>query len=261
MNVEKNQEPIETEKLKEIPKWTRKYAQNRTLTPYVHIVIIVLISLGITFLLYVAGGAFVKGKMILFLVCIAVLVAILIGLIFSVSKFGGKNKGWIYQRVNQWIYQRIDQWIYGKEGTASVPEPKLTKKKKWLEFVVGAVFFICIIGTIYFSMEGYIAFKYQQPVTAIYFVPFGVYEYFLRRSRFGPLVLICPILYTIHAILIVAGAPIYFTGDFDGIIWNMFLPAVGYTFLAHVIAHLYSRYALKKLKGLTHLEGEAANGD
>ena len=134
-----------------------------------------------------------------------------------------------------------------------MPEPKLTKKKKRIEFVVGAVLLICIIGTMYFSMEGYIASKYQQPVTAVYFVPFGVYEYFLRRSRFGPLVLICPILCTVHAILIIAGVPIYFTGD-SGIIRNMFLPVAGYTFLAHVIANLYSRYALKKLKTAAHLQ-------
>ena len=140
-----------------------------------------------------------------------------------------------------------------------MPVPKLTKTKKWLDFVVGAVVFICILGTMYFGMEGYLAFKYMQPVSAIYFVPFLVFQYFLRRPRAGPLVLICPILYTIHAILIVTGVPIFFTGNLCML--SIGLPLFGYTFLAHVIAHLYSRYALKKLKGLTHLEGEAANGD
>jgi len=251
MNNKQNNKSQEKngEKLKEIPKWTRKYAQNRTLSVFVHIVILVLISIGIAAPSYLAGAAFIKGNMTVLRVCIVVLFAILVfALIICVSKFVGVI-------IRRWL----DQRIYGKEGTASMPEPKLTKKKKWLEFVVAAVFFICVIGTIYFGMEGYISFKYIQPVTAIYLVPFEVYEYFLRRSRLGPLVLICPILYTIHAILIVAGVPIYFTGDFDSIIWNMFLPAIGYTFLAHVIAHLYSRYALKKLKGLTHLKGEAAN--
>ena len=138
-----------------------------------------------------------------------------------------------------------------------MPEPKLTKKKKWLDFVVGAVVFICIIGT--FNMKGYIAFKYQQPVTALYFVPFLVYQYFRQRPRFGPLVLICPILCTVHALLIAAGVPIYFTGDF-GVILNMFLPVSGYTCLAYMIAYLYSRYALKKLKGITHLEEGVASG-
>jgi hypothetical protein len=75
----------------------------------------------------------------------------------------------------------------------------------------------------------------------------------------GPLVLICPILYSIHAILIVAGVPIFFTENLG--ILNMLVPLIGYVFLAYVICHVYSRYALKKLKRLTLLEGEGANGD
>ena len=238
-----------TEKLQEIPKWTRKYAQNRMLTTFVIIVLICIMSMVIGVPLALTMIAFMRGNMILFWTCIAVSVAIFISLIILVSKFGGKNRGL--------IDQRIDKWIYGKEGTATVPVPKLTKKKKWLDFVSGVIILICIIGSMYLAMEGYISFKYLQPVSAIYFVPFLVFQYFMQRPRLGPLLLICPILYTIHAILIVAGVPIFFTGILG--VLNMFLPVFGYTFLAYVIGHLYSRYALKKLKGLTHLEGEAAN--
>jgi len=198
---------------------------------------------------YLAGAAFIKGNMTVFRVCIVVLFAILVFvLIIRASKFVGVI-------IQRWI----DQLIYDHEGTATMPEPKLTKKKKWLAYVVGPVVGGCIIGTYYLSMEGYIAFKYMQPVSALYLVPFLVHLYFLQRPRIGPLVLICPILYTIHAILIVAGVPIFFTGNLG--ILNMLLPVFGYTFLAHVICHVYSRYALKKLKGLTHLEGDTANGD
>ncbi|HUT45818.1 MAG TPA: hypothetical protein VMX36_06000 [Sedimentisphaerales bacterium] len=239
------------EKLKEIPKWTRKYAQNRTLTSFIVIVITMLIAMVVAVQSYLVVIAFMKGNMILASVCTAVLLAILIFLIIFISKYGGKNRGL--------IDQRIDQWIYGHEGTASMPEPKLTKKNKWLGFVVAAVVFICIQGSYYLSMEGYIAFKYMQPVSALYLVPFLVLLYFEQRPRVGPLVLICPILYTIHAILIIAGIPIFFTGNWG--ILNIVLPVFGYTFLAYVIAHVYSRYALKKLKGLTHLEGDTANGD
>ena len=71
----------DTEKLKEIPKWTRKYAQNRTLT------IIVLAAMIMLFSMFVAGlvgfplglitAGFRKGNMILGCVRIAVLVAAL----------------------------------------------------------------------------------------------------------------------------------------------------------------------------------------
>ncbi len=111
-----------TERLKEIPKWIRKYAQNRTLTTLVLMVMIILMSMVIGVPLALTMTAFTRGNMILFWSCVAVSAAIFIFLIILVSKFGGKNRGL--------IDQKIDQWIYGKEGTASMPVPKLRKKKK-----------------------------------------------------------------------------------------------------------------------------------
>jgi hypothetical protein len=258
MNAKQNQVPQNTEKLKEIPKWTRKYAQNRMLTALVIIAIICLIGMVISVPVALVVTAFVKGNMILAGVGIALLVAVLLFYIIFLSKFGGKNRGL--------IDRKIDRWIYGKEGTASMSLPKTTKKMKWLDIVAALVFAVCIIGTMHLYMDDYISVKYLLPVAALFNVPFLVFQYFLQRPRFGPLVLICPILYTIHAILIVAGVPIFFTGSLGML--NMLLPAFGYAFLAYVIGHLYSRYALKKLKGLTHLvhqdssgEREAANGD
>ncbi|MCP4259737.1 MAG: hypothetical protein GY774_19830 [Planctomycetes bacterium] len=248
METKQNKVPKNAEKLKEIPKWTRKYARNRTLPSFVVIVIAILTAMAVGFPLSLVIAAFEKGNMILACVSIIVLAAILIFLfIICVPKFSGVNiiGGW------------MDKLIYRREGTALMPEPKSMKKKKWLGFVVGPVVGGCILGSYHLSMEGYISFKYMQPVSALYLVPFLVHLYFIQRPRVGPLILICPILYTIHAILIIAGVPIYFTGNWC--ILNMFLPVFGYTFLAHVICYVYSRYALKKLKGLTHPEGEAAN--
>ncbi|MDH4241541.1 MAG: hypothetical protein OEW48_18430 [Phycisphaerae bacterium] len=248
------------EKLKEIPKWTRKYAQNRTLT------IIVLMAMIMLFSMFVAGlvgfplglitAGFRKGNMILGCVGIAVLVAALasisIFLIIIISKFGGKNRGL--------IDQLIDQRIYGKEGSATVPVPKSSKKKICLEILSGVIFFICFFGSWHLAMEGFIAYKYLQPVSALYIVPYVVCGlYFWQSPRMGPIYLLHPILYAIHAILIVAGVPLFFTGNWC--ILSIILPFIGYSFFAYVIAHVYSRYALKKLKGLTHLEGDTANGD
>ncbi|MFX0201944.1 MAG: hypothetical protein ACFFCW_38020 [Candidatus Hodarchaeota archaeon] len=249
MNSEHNNKlQIEgTKELKEIPKWTRKYAQNRTLTNFLVMVIFMFISMVIVALSYTAGAAFIKGNITVLRVCIVVLFAIVVFVfIICVSKFGGVI-------IRRWL----DRLIYDHEGTALMPEPKSTKKKKWLGFVFVAVVFICIQGSYYLSMEGYISFKYLQPISALFLVPFLVHLYLIQRPRIGPLFLICPILYTIHAILIIAGVAIYFKG-YSGI-WNMAIPFFGYTFLAHIICHVYSRYALKKLKGLAHPEGEAAN--
>ena len=245
------------ERLKDVPKWTRKYAQNRTLTVLVLLVMVTLFGMFVAFLvgfpLALAVTGFWKGNMVLGCVGTAVLVTVLAAIvkfyIFIFSKFGGKNKGL--------LDQIIDRWIYGKEGTASMPQPKLSKKMKRLDIVFAIVYLVCLIGSMELGMLGYIPVKYFLPFMALFVVPFGVYQYFIMRPRLGPVILIFPILYAIHAILIITGVPIFFTGTF-AIPLNMFIPVI-YNFLALIIGHLYSRYALKKLKGITHLEGEAAN--
>jgi len=183
-----------------------------------------------------------------------ILVAVLAGLvkfyIVMFAKFGGKNKGL--------LDLKLDRWIYGKEGTASTAQPKLTKKKKCLDIVVGIVYMVCLIGSMELAMTGYIPVKYLLPFMALFVVPFGVYQYFILWPRLGPVLLLYPILYAIHAILIIVGVPIFFTGTF-AVPLNMFLPLI-YNLLAYVIGHICSRYALKKLKGLTHIAGGATNG-
>ena len=255
MNSKHNHKlPIEgTERLKEIPKWTRRYAQNRMLTVFVLIAMMSFIGAVPAFLLAFMWAAFTKGNMILAGVGIALSVAILIFYVIFILKFGGKNRGL--------IDRRIDKWIYGNEGTLSIPKPELTKKKKWVELAVTIVCCSLFIGTMYLGMENLIPVKYVQPVTALYYVPFMIFSwYFLRNpTMMGSICLLKPILYAIHAILIVAGVPIFFKGQF-GVILNMSLPLVVYGLLTHIISHIYSRYALRKLKGLTHLEGDAAHG-
>ena len=251
----------DTEKLKEIPKWTRRYAQNRTLTIIVLMAMIMLFSMFVAglvgFSLSLAVAGFRKGNIILGCVGIAVLVSTLtsisIFLIIFLKKFGGKNRGL--------IDQLIEQRIYGKEGTVSMPMPKSSKKKICLEIVGAVIFFICLFGSWHLAIKGYIAYKYLQPVSALYIVPFVVCGwYFWKSPRMGPIYLLYPILYAVHAILIVAGVPIFFTTE-NFCIFSICLPMLGYGFLPLIIGHLYSRYALKKLKALTHLEEGVAGED
>jgi len=263
MSVKQNNQlqDQDAEKLKEIPKWTRRYAQNRTLTILVLMVMIMLYSMFVAallgFLLALAAAGFRKGNIILGCVGIAVLVAALVAIvkfqIFILAKFGSKNKGL--------LDQIIDRWIYGNEVTTSIPKPKSSKKKICLEILSGVIFFICIFASWHLAIKGYIAYKYLQPVSALYIVPFVVCGwYFWKSPRMGPIYLLYPILYAGHAILIVAGVPIFFTTE-NFCIFSICLPMLGYGFLPFIIGHIYSRYALKKLKGITHLEGDTANGD
>lgn len=243
------------EKLKDIPRWTRKYAQNRTLTVMVLLGICVLYGVLAALLfglaLSFAAISFKKGNIFLGCLGICFFVVILAAMVkFHIivrKKFGGKNKGL--------LDQIIDRWVYGKEGTASMPLPKLfkSKKAKRLDVILAVVYLVLLIGTMELGMLGYIPVKYFLPFTALFVVPFGIYQYFIMQPRLGPVLFIFPILYTIHAILILAGVPIFFTGSF-AVPLNMLVPII-YNFLAYIIGHLYSRYALKKLRDITYSHG------
>jgi drug/metabolite transporter (DMT)-like permease len=254
MNAQQNQVTEDVEKLKEIPKWTRKYAQNRTLTILVLMVMAMLFSMSFALLFVfpfiLALRGFSKGNIILGCVGIAVLVALLVAyficLLIFIRKFGGKNRGL--------IDHKIDHWIYGREGMTSMPMPEATKKKKWLEITAGTTWLSLFIGTMCLGMENYIPAKYVQPISALYCVPYMVIGwYFWRSPRMGPIYLLSPILYAVHAILIVAGVPIFFTGQL-GAAFNMCLPLIGYGLVPFIVGHIYSRYALKKLRTTAHLE-------
>lgn len=259
MDTQQNQLPQNTEKLKEIPKWTRRYAQNRTLTILVLMVLTgllgMLVAALVGFLSAFAVAAFLKGNVVFGCAGVTVLVAVLAAIVKSyiviLAKFGGKNKGL--------LDQIIDRRIYGHEGFTSMPQPTLSKRMKCLDILVGIVYMVCLLGSMELAMIGYIPVKYLLPLMALFVVPFNVYLYFMQRPRLGPVLLICPVLYTIHAILILAGVPIFFMGTL-AVPLNMLLP-ITYTLLTYMIGHLYSRYALKKLKDLARLEKDSANGD
>ncbi len=247
MNAPQNQASREMDKLKEIPKWTRKYAQNRTVPVMVTLVINLCLFAGIGIPSYFGGRAYRAGNMALFGICIFITAVAMISLIFfCVPKWGGN------------FIERISRRIYGREGDVSVSLPETAQKKKWIGQIVGLIFGGCVLGSVFLGFKGYIAVEYMQPVSALYLVPFLVFLYFWQRSKTGPLALLWPALYAIHAILIVAGVPILFTGNLIPL--NMLLPVFGYGLLSQIIGHIYSRYALTKLKSVTHLEGDSTNG-
>jgi hypothetical protein len=259
MDAQQNQVSQDQDTLKEIPKWTRKYAQNRTLTIMVLMAMTMLFggffAALISFPLGLASAGFRKGNMVLgyvgIAVSVAVFVAMLIFLVITIKKFAGKNRGT--------LDQLIDKWTYGKEGTVAVSKPKSSKKKICLEIIMSVTWFILFYGSWMLAAHGYISYKYLQPVSALYFVPLMVCGwYFFQSPRMGPIYLLHPMLFAIHAILIVAGIPMFFADEAFCIV-SVCLPYIGYGFLTYAIGHIYSRYALKKLKTAVNLQ-ETNNG-
>jgi len=230
-----------TEKLKEIPKWTRKYAQNRTIPVLITLAINLCLFAGIAIPSYFGGKAYLNGNMVLFWICIFVFITSMIGVtIISVPKWGGK------------IIERITQRVYAGEGSVSISAPESMKKKKWLVYVVAMIFGSCILGSVILGFMGYFTIEYMQPISAVYVVPFLVFLYIWQRPIISPLALLWPTLYGIHAILVVAGVPIQFGKPW--IFLNMIIPMAGYGILCGLLGHFYSRYALKKLKTAAHLQ-------
>jgi len=236
-----------TEKLKEIPKWTRKYAQNRTFPVMIALAINLCLFAGIAIPSYFGGKAYMSGNLVLFWICIFVVAVAMISLaFFCVPKCGGK------------FIERISRRLYNREGDVLISVPETIKKKQWVGYVVAMVFGSCVLITVILGLLGYLSIEYMQPVSALYVVPFLVFLYLWQRPIISPLALLWPTLYAIHAILVVAGVPIQF-----GIPWiflNMLIPVFGYGFLTYVICHLYSRYALKKLKTAASLQEHTDEG-
>ncbi|MBN2456228.1 MAG: hypothetical protein JXB29_06815 [Sedimentisphaerales bacterium] len=241
MNNEQNQKPQETDKLKEISKWARRYAENRTLPFLLGMLTFLFLFLGTGGLFYVAGKAYRSGNQLLFWICIFA-VALVVTAIMLATRF-------------------IERRLYRKEGQVTLAIPKKTERQRTAGWIVGLLFGVCVMISVILVVFCKIPIKYMQPVSAICFIPLiiaiGIWQPPSVKPA-GFLVWLWPTLYAIHAILIVAGVPIHFERPW--VFLNGAIPIAGYGILCGLIGHIYSRYALKKLKGVAHLEEDATDG-
>jgi magnesium-transporting ATPase (P-type) len=235
MNTEQNQVPQDTEKLKDIQKWTQRYAENRTLPFLVNMLAFLLLFCSSGGLFYVAVKAYRAGNMLLFWIGIFAVVLMFAVVILAVSF--------------------IERLLYRKEGQVTHAIPAKTKKERIAGWIAGLLFGACVIISIILIVLFKIPIKYMQPVSAICFIPLLIAIGIWRPPSLKPagfLVWLWPILYVIHAILIVAGVPIVFGKPWTAL--NMLIPMAGYGILCALLGHIYSRYALKKLKKAAHLQ-------
>ena len=240
-----------TERLKEISKWAQRYAENRTLPFLLGMLTNLFIFAAIGFPSYFGGRAYRSGNTLLLWICILSLIIVISLLIFcAVPKWGGKYD------------EQLIRWLYRKEGQVKLALPEKTKKHRLAGWIAGLLLGICVMITILLVVFCDLPIKYMQPVSAIFVIPLIIAIGIWQPPSINPagfLVWLWPILYVVHAILIVAGVPIVFHGPWTML--NILIPIIGYGILCALPGHFYSRYALKKLKGLTHLEGDTADGD
>jgi hypothetical protein len=237
-----NAEPDdETRTTQEIPLWTRRYAANRTLPVAVSLVAYLvgcLAMVGLSYLaayLWVTAGpaAGASGAVPLLGFCA----------FWVWFSLGGAER----------VLAPVMQRLYRGEGEVTVEPPAAILKVAWLGVLI---LLTGVLGEAVLGVMEVVPMEYMQPVSAIYVVPAlalilgspGV------RSTPSPFMVIWPALYVLHAGLVVAGAPIQFGRHLA--LLNLLIPLVGYGLVAALAGHVYSRYALRKLR-----EAAAAGGD
>ncbi len=242
-----SQEHLPPHEIREIPRWSRAYARNRALPVMVMLVVFLLIAYAIGQFSQSAGEAYRAGHMLAFGFTIAAL-AVCCGaaVSFAIPRVFGK------------ICRILMAWCYPNEGEVFIaPASRSSIRKPLLYFFL----FLMAVGVPTQALLGSrIPEDYVQPVSALYVVPFLSALALALRPAAGILSFLWPILYALHAVLILAGAPILFRGEWSNL--NIILPACGYGILSSLLGHAYSRYSLRRLRrsGLNGGEGTGVFG-
>lgn len=213
--------------------WARRYAKSRTISFLVQWVFIMAMVSVAALAAVLTNTAYTSGNMVLFWTSIAfMLVAIVLLAWFSFSPWGGE------------AIWRITQWLYGKEGyVAYGEESEGGALPMWLTALGGGLVAYHLAGAVLVSFN-LRWIHYLQPFSALYMAPFlGV---LIVYQRLGFWAWFWPVLYGLHAVLLLAGVPIEFSGQWQ--MMNLILPVFGYGLVAILIGHAYSRYALWRLK-------------
>jgi hypothetical protein len=169
---------------------------------------------------------------------------------------------WLSFVGGQSLGRRIDDAAYAREGTA-LTEPMVRAQAfspaKSLAF---ALYLFCLMVLIGLAVLQIIPNRLLVPALSVFLVPY-VYCLFLGklRSAVSPFMLLWPALCAIHALLLLLGAPIYISGGPGGLyeILNFLIPIFGYAILCTLAGHIYSRFALRRLRALAR-SPESPNG-
>jgi hypothetical protein len=216
--------------------WARRYAKSRTISFLVQWVFIVVMVLVVAIAATLTNTAYQQGNLMLTYASVTLMCVVMLLLMwFSMSRWGGE------------LIFRITQWFYGREGYVSYDEEHGTAPRSpWLMTALGGgLVGFHLLGAMLVSLN-YLSLRNMQPFSAIYMVPFLCYM--IWAQGLGIWAWIWPVLYGVHGILL-------FTDVFPKLPPNytflhMIVPVFGYGLVAIVTGHLYSRYALWRLKRL-----------
>ncbi|HOK08108.1 MAG TPA: hypothetical protein PLT82_02075 [Candidatus Hydrogenedens sp.] len=221
---------------REILYWTRTYARSRTIYFLFQWCLIVLIICVIGLIANLTQQAYINGNKPLFYTSVFFLV---VAFLFFV---------WI--SISRWTAEIVWQltiWFYGREGYV-LPDDKHQSKTlpRWVIALIGLMLVYHIFGALLISFR-YLSLQYLQPFSALALVPVLCILIFYQGLGFWAW--IWPVLYGLHAILLICKIPISFPSRWY--LLNIMVPVFGYGLIAIIVGHIYSRYALWKLKSIS----------
>ena len=227
MNTEQNQFPRDTEKLKQIPKWAQRYAENRTAPLIVFSLIFIVLFGGVSLGVY----CFLKGKFVLATIMMILYVA-----------------GFLYFVIT---CDRHEARYFTKTG---IPQSESVQQiRKFLSLPLIA----CIAVQVIMEIRGVFPAHLKVPVSALYVCPLLIFANW-RWARGSFIGYLWAALYGGWAIAILFKVP-FLTFSEGGQLKpgdEMYLSVPVTGAITGLVAYIYSRYALKKLKTAAHLQEE-----
>ena len=227
MNDQQNQEPQEMEKLKEIPKWARRYAESRTVPLIIFSLIFIVLFGGVSLGVY----CFLKGKFILATIMMVLYVA-----------------GFIYFVIT---WDRHEARYFAKTG---IPQSQSVQQiRKFLPLPL--ILFVVI--DVIMEQRGVFPAHLSVPISAVYVCPLLIFANW-RWAKGSFIGYLWAGLYGAWAIAILFKVPILTFSEGGIRLMNpgdeMYLAVPVTGLITGLIAYIYSRHAKKKLKEIAHLE-------
>ena len=226
--------------LRKVGELTDTYARHRTAGPFfIRGVMVVGLVVVIRLVLHFARP-YVQGndRAVLALVFGTMAVMLAVMVFFSVDRWGGK------------LLKRWGARLFEQDGEVR-ERPLRSLVPRWLFVVVTVVFVSCVAGSVILGVRYDLPHKYMQPISAAYLVPFMIFLGLWRRTPVtSPLMALWPVLYVLHAIGVLTDAPVFVSIDGGT---HMFIATFGYGALIGLLAYVYGRLTLRKIKKLTRV--------
>ncbi len=222
------------EDARQIPIWAGRYAKSRTIPFLAQWVFIVMLGLGMGTASSITAIAYQRGHMPMLAAGVVILLGSMASLTwFAVPRWGGKQV---------WL---LGQRLYGEEGYA-VPFGESEdpfENPFWVSAACWGLAVYHVIGAALMARNQSFM-QYLLPFSAQYMVPF--LTVMIVKQRLGFWAWIWPVCYGLHAALLLVGVPLGLTGHYQ--VFNVVIAVFGYALLSILVGHIYSRYALHRLR-------------